>query len=244
MSCDFRVMRRDAWPHFVHRKLGVVPGWGRDTAPDSGCRACAGIVAVAFRERMGAETCHSLSLIDHIADTDWEREVDTFSSFMGYGNFEGAKATVYCCNIRGYEQVTNRLRFPPSGVHNDIKSVISCVCGTGVRMKGIVAFVAFLAVCRPTVPAPEYPTPVPESSEPELADTTTANPKRGRAVLPGSWSHRSGLTMHIPEGWDVGRTVWRYTIAEFVSSVGWRGIAPISYYQSSGWRTANQAARL
>ena len=69
-------------------------------------------------------------------------------------------------------------------------------------MKGIVAFVAFLAVCRPTVPAPEYPTPVPESSEPELADSTTANPKRGRAVLPGSWSHRSGLTMHIPEGWD------------------------------------------
>lgn len=66
-------------------------------------------------------------------------------------------------------------------------------------MKGWIAVIALLAICRPPAPLPA------EVAPPKALDKGPVEPeapKRGRAVMPGVWSHRTGLTIHIPEGWD------------------------------------------
>lgn len=77
-SCDLRMMHKDAWLHFVHRKLGVVPGWGATRRLVASLGPARTLDLLTRAQRMSADECFSLGLVHQVTDVSWSQAVDAY----------------------------------------------------------------------------------------------------------------------------------------------------------------------
>lgn len=77
-SCDLRLMHKNAWLHFVHRKLGVVPGWGATRRLVASLGPARTLDILTRARRMSADDCLSHGLVHQITDVSWSQTVDAY----------------------------------------------------------------------------------------------------------------------------------------------------------------------
>ena len=84
VSCDVRLMHADAVLHFVHRKLGVVPGWGATRRLVRLLGATKALDMLVRAERLNAQKCMSLGLVQEVSKLDCSDAMDQyFTSRLG-----------------------------------------------------------------------------------------------------------------------------------------------------------------